>query len=261
MSELEIVEQRNVVFYGDVLSAARGDDGRIYANFTQVCDVLGINTRAQRRRLAEHDVLGPALTTGIMPTDGGPQRVYVIRVDMVPLWLSTLRVRSVREELREKLRQYQLEAAAVLWEAFRDGRLTAEPDDVPATVSPETLQAVQMAEAVLMLARNQVALEQRLGGQIEALGARLETVEAAMGSSNRYITQDQAAQLSQAVKAVALVMGRKSGRNEFGGVYGEMYRMFGITGYKLLPARRFDEAMGWLTEWYQSVTGEDALPF
>lgn len=256
MSELEIVEQRNVVFYGDVLSAARGDDGRIYANFTQVCDVLGINTRAQRRRLAEHDVLGPALTTGIMPTDGGPQRVYVIRVDMVPLWLSTLRVRSVREELREKLRQYQLEAAAVLWEAFRDGRLTAEPGDALAAVSPETLQAVQMAEAVLMLARNQAAIEQRLSGQIEALGARLETVEAAMGDKARLITEDQATALSQAVKAVALTLGKRSGRNEFGQVWANLYRRYGVAAYRQLPARRFNEAMRWLDQWYQEALGD-----
>ena len=61
--------------------------------------------------------------------------------------------------------------------------------------------------------------------------------------------------MSQAVKAVALELGRKSGRNEFGAIYGELYRKFGITGYKMLPARRFEEAMRFLTEWHESVTG------
>ena len=61
--------------------------------------------------------------------------------------------------------------------------------------------------------------------------------------------------MSQAVKAVALELGRKSGRNEFGAIYGELYRKFGITGYKMLPARRFEEAMRFLTEWHEGLTG------
>jgi hypothetical protein len=56
-------------------------------------------------------------------------------------------------------------------------------------------------------------------------------------------------------------MSEKSGRNEYGGVYGEMYRKFGITGYKLLPASRFQEAMGWLSEWYQQIAGNNDVPF
>ena len=69
------------------------------------------------------------------------------------------------------------------------------------------------------------------------------------------ITEDQASQISQAVKAVALAIGKKSGRNEFGAIYGELYRKFGIASYKQLPARRFQEAMRFLAEWHESVTG------
>lgn len=259
---MTVVEQREVVFYGDALSAARGDDGRVYVNFAQVCDALGIDARAQRRRVADHDVMGAALAAAVMPTAGGPQRVTVIRADMVPLWLSTVRAAAVREELREKLRRFQREAAVVLWEAFREGRLTVEPDDdATAGVSPEALQALQTAEAVLLLARSQVAMERRLSGQLGAIEARLETVEAALGDTGRHVTPDQAAQLSQAVKAVAFALGRKTGRNEHQGVYGEFYRRYGITSYKLLPARRFEEAMRWLTEWHGNVSDQGALPF
>ena len=50
-------------------------------------------------------------------------------------------------------------------------------------------------------------------------------------------------------------LGKKSGRNEFGALYGERYRKFGITSYKMLPARRFEEAMTFLTTGTKSVTG------
>jgi hypothetical protein len=72
---------------------------------------------------------------------------------------------------------------------------------------------------------------------------------------------DQASQISQAVKAVAIVYGKQTGRNEFGGVYGEMYRKFGITSYKLLPSKKFDAAMRWLADWYSQVAGSDEVPF
>ncbi|MBX7250619.1 MAG: ORF6C domain-containing protein [Candidatus Promineofilum sp.] len=259
--DLIVTEQREVEFYGDSLSAVRVADGRIYVSFAQVCEALGVDTRAQRRRLQEHDILSDGLAQGTLPTSGGPQRMYLMRVDLVPLWLAGIRAGAVREELRAKLLRFQREAATVLWEAFQEGRLTtADPTDLFAGVSPESVQAYQLAQAVLHLARNQMLMEQRLGGRLAAMEERLETVEAAMAQPDRFVTQDEASQISQAVKAVALAVGKKSGRNEFGAVYGELYRKFGITGYKQLPARRFQEAMRFLTEWHENVT-DSPLPF
>ena len=259
---MQVESQRDVTFYDDHLTAVRADDGRVYASLTQMCAALGLSVHGQRRRIADHDVLGEGLVLLPVETSGGRQTVNMLRSDLVPLWLAGVQGRSTREDVRPKLKRFQLEAAKVLWEAFEDGRLTVDPEsDVLAGVSPETAQAVQLAQAVLALARNQAMMEQRLGGRLEALEGRLETVEAAMGRGDRYVTEDQASQISQAVKAVALALGKQNGRNEFGAVYGEMYRKFGITGYKMLPARRFEEAMRWLAEWHGEVTGEGGLPF
>lgn len=51
-------------------------------------------------------------------------------------------------------------------------------------------------------------------------------------------------------------MGKRSGRNEFGGVYGELHRRFEIAGYRGLPATRFEEALRFLRDWYQRVTSD-----
>ncbi|MCA9933352.1 MAG: ORF6C domain-containing protein [Anaerolineales bacterium] len=59
---------------------------------------------------------------------------------------------------------------------------------------------------------------------------------------------------------MTIALGKQTKRNEFGAVYGEMYRKFGICSYKLLPAHQFQKVMHWLAEWYQSITDE-ALPF
>ena len=259
--ELKAVQQREVEFYEDRLTAVRGGDGQIYVSVNEMCAALGIGPQAQRQRIEGHEVLRDGLARVLVNTAGGPQLIYMMRTDLVPLGLSGVRAGAVRDGAREKLIRFQREAARVLWEAFQEGRLTAESDaiDLFEGVSPETIQAVQLAQAVLALARNQALLEARLSGRIAAVETRLETVEEALTPAGRNVTPDQASQVSQAVKAVALALGQKTNRNEFGAVYGELYRKFGITGYKMLPARRFDEAMKFLTDWHETLSGP--LPF
>ena len=190
---------------------------------------------------------------------GGRQQAALLRVDLVPLWLSTIETTRVKEQNRPKMERFQREAAKALWEAFQQGRLTADLDfdALLAADSPEA-QAYRMAQAVLQLARNQLLMRAQLTDHEN----RLETIEAQLGDTGRNVTPDQASQLSQAVKAVALAQGKKTGRNEFGAVYGELYRKFGITSYKMLPARRFEEAMKFLTAWHGALSNDEAgLPF
>ena len=77
----------------------------------------------------------------------------------------------------------------------------------------------------------------------------------------RWLPPLQKPRATQAVKAVAIALGKQTKRNEFGGVYGELYRRYGITGYKMLPAYQFAEAMEWLSEWYANITDGDDVPF
>jgi hypothetical protein len=120
----------------------------------------------------------------------------------------------------------------------------------------------------MKLARQQILIEARLSGRIDVHETwladhdnRLEAIETTLVDTGRNVTPDQASQISQAVKAVALAQGEKSGRNEFGAIYGELYRREGVTSYKLIPALRFERVMGWLTNWYQELTGKGELPF
>jgi hypothetical protein len=184
-------------------------------------------------------------------------------LDYISGFLFGLNPDRTKPELRDRIIRYQRECYKVLNEAFQEGRLTADPSfsELLNADSPAA-QAYRMARAVMELARNQVLLESRLeshGYRLDDHERRLEDVEATLGDTGRLVTPDQASQISQAVKAVAIALGKKSGRNEFGGVYGELYRKFGITGYKQLPAAKFQGAMVWLNEWREELEGD--LPF
>jgi hypothetical protein len=201
----------------------------------------------------------------ILHTPGGEQTAVVLRADLVPLWLAGVRTSMVKEEVREKLERFQQEAAAVLWEAFQEGRLTADStfDELLETADNELVQAYQMAQAIVQLARNQIILSSRLDSHDAMLtdyGRRLETIEADLHHEERYISESEATQISQAVRAIAFEITKTTGKNEFGRCWGEFYRKFGVSKYRYLPISEFDEAMAWLAEWYQEVTAGD-VPF
>lgn len=254
---IEVVEQKIVIFYDDELVAMRAEDGHVYVSVRHLCEAIGLGRRGQVRRIQRQAVLAKGHYMGDMMTPKGVRPANWLRVDLVPLWLSGVDASRVRDDIRPKIERFQEEAAKVLWEAFQEGRLTATPslEEMLRSESPAA-QAYKMAMAIAELARNQLLFESRVERRIDDHEQRLEHLEAKIDQPTRTISSGQASQISQAVKAIAMELSKRSGRNEYGGVYGELYRRFEITSYKLLPASRFDEAMEFLNEWFGSLTGK-----
>jgi hypothetical protein len=256
--DLTPIEQKEVIFYEDELTAIRADDGQVYVSVRHMCDALGIQ-RPQRQtdRIKRDEVLNDGLQRVPIMGTRGRQLTYVLRVDLVPLWLTGLEPSRVGDKVQDKIIRYKREAAKVLWEAFQEGRLTTDPsfEELLKSDSP-AVQAYKTFQALTKLARNQILIEAKL----EDHEQRLERIEATLGDTGKNVTPAQASQLSQAVKAIAMEIAKTTKRNEYGAVYGEFYRREGITSYKLLPAHRFDTVMKWFNEWYKQVTDKD-LPF
>lgn len=245
------VEEKTVTFYEDDIPVAVAEDGRVFVPLRSMCDFLGVGYSTQRRRVAADPILEEQVRNVVITTAGGPQAMACLDLDYLNGWLFSISANRVKEEIRAKVLAYQRDCYRVLRQAFQDGRLTGELDRLISADTPAA-RAYQIAEAVRQMALQQLLLESRVDDHEQ----RLERVEAALNAPERAITEAQASQLSQAVKAVALAFSKQSGRNEYGGVYGELYRRFDITGYKLLPASRFQEAMDWLSEWHGQLTGE-----
>lgn len=266
-------QQKQVLFYGDTITAALAKIGQkqiIFVPINPLCTLLGLNWSGQHQRINRDSILSKKLTrVVIQPLDtsnegGGEQEFMCLPLDYINGWLFGINANRVKPEVKERLLIYQENCYQVLAEAFQEGRLTSDPtfDDLLQSDS-EAVQAYKMAMAVVKLARQQILLEARLDQHEEQMtdyGNRLEQIEAQLGNPDRYLAEEQASQISQAVAAIAMAFKQKTNRNEFGAIYGELYRKFGVTSYKHIPAARFDEAMHWLTDWYQSVTDED-VPF
>ncbi len=270
--ELTVTDQKEVGFYGDTIIVVRIQDGSIYVPIRPICDLLGVDWSAQRQRLMRDGVLSElamsvvVTTTDIAAESRRPRNseLLALPLDYISGFLFGINAERVKPEVRDRLIRYQRECYKVLSEAFTEGRLTADPtfDELLRADTPAA-QAYKMARALMEMARQQLILESRLSDHAAQLAAhedRLEQIESTLGDRGRFITPEQASSISQAVKAIAMALGKKSGRNEYGAVYGEFYRKFGIPSYRELPARRFDEAARFLADWYQTITGE-GLPF
>ena len=255
------VEQKTIFFYEDEITAVRTGDNRVFVPIRPIVERLGLSWSGQRERINRDRVLSEeTATVRVTRTEGDRQiarELLCIPLDYLSGFLFGISADRVKVQYQEDVIRYQRECYKVLSEALSEGRLTVDVpfDDLLQTADPGAVQAYQIAQAVMRLARNQILLESRLAGRLDNHEGRLVTLEAQLADTGRNVTPDQASQLSQAVKAVAIELGKKSGRNEFGAIYGELYRKFGITSYKMLPAGRFEEAMKFLTDWHESVTG------
>ena len=252
----EALEPQAIEFYGDaVLAVQDGGTGRIYVPVGRLCDNLGIVRSRQIQRIQEHQVLRRGVVTMTLNTASGAQETICLRLDLVPFWLAGINANRVRSEVQEKLILYQSECAAVLWDAFRPaGQPSSTALNSSGNLSPAA-QAYETAMAIATLARQQMNMESQLvdlATTISSHADRLAGLELTLAPQHA-INEVQAAELSQAIKTVAQAMSERTGRNEYGGVYGQLYREFGITTYRALPTDRFHEAMEWLRNWYRAI--------
>lgn len=263
---LQVIEQKTVLFYEDEIVAVQVDDGTIYVPVRPLCKQLGLDWSGQRQRLMRDAVLsqkiqGVGVTTTPSQTGsgGGVQEMLALPLDYVSGFLFGINANRVKTEIRARLILYQEKCHRILSDAFLEGQLNPDFDFTALLQNSDNpaVQAYQTFQALAKLARHQLILESRVTDN----STRIEQLESILGDTKHHITPAQATQTSQAVKAIAMELQNRSGRNEYGGVYGELYRRFEITSYKQLPKNRFDEAIKFLTDWYCTVTDSADVPF
>ena len=260
--------QKSVEFYGDDLIAIQEvENGAIFVPLNRLCENLGIARNRQVQRIREHPVLSHGYQALEVETGGGKQVTQCLRLDLIPLWLAGINANRVAPTVQAKLIQYQAEAATVLWQAFRpeilpSAELTSASDKSGAAL------AYEIATAVQHLARQQMEIEQRLGGRIDQMARwardfgqlvdqRLTTLELRV-NPEATITEQQAAEIALAVKNVGQALVAQGSKSGYGQVYGEMYRRYSVASYKNLPLGKYGEVVSWLHQWYAELLSAGA---
>lgn len=264
------IEQRDVEFYGDPLTAVLVQDGdreRVYIPIRPICDFLGVAWPAQRLRINRDPVLSEAsmsVIVTITDIEMGSRRPHTSAMLSLPLeylngWLFGINATRVKEELRARLIQYQKECYQVLATAFSQRPLPTESPNITALT-----QIREMGLAIVQMAEQQIEFERRIGATesrldraavvVGELGRRVSSLERRL-SPGSVITDEQAAEVQTAVHALGLMLTEQDkSKNQFQSVFHELHRRFGVSSYKLIPQDKYAAVLTFLQEWRERAS-------
>jgi hypothetical protein len=283
------LEQRHIEVEGEDVLAAWTGQRDVYVPLNPICQALGVAPAAQVRRIRRDDVLVEQLRLLRIDTPGGPQTVQALHLEAVPMWLATLDTARVKEEVRPRLRTFKMWVRQKVWEAFAaEMGWSQATSATPTATDPSLLSLEQVAEfgrALTTLAEQQIAFqreqtqamiavhgtlsdhEQRLTVQEE----RMDKAAQVMGATIREvqtlskrldpgatITDEQAAELSNRIKAIAEELTRQTAgtpnqKNYYASLFGELHRRFRVSSYKNLTIEKYEQAMRWLRDYDEAL--------
>lgn len=264
------LEQRDIDFYGDVITAVLVEEGNrqvVYIPLRPVCDFLGVAWSAQRMRIGRDPVLAEVIK-GVIVTitpssvdgrGGGPQEMTCLPLDYINGWLFGINASRVKEEIRDRLIRYQRECYRVLADAFMGQSLTIQPT----SASDEPLAQLHNMALVIaattkeMLATKQLAQSNaaRLDRASEAftkLARRVTAVEGKVSAGT--LTEEQAVEIKRRVNAIANEMAKHDpGKSHYQAVYAALGDEVGATSYKSIPMKGYESALAFLDNWLLAV--------
>lgn len=282
MTQIEpaILEERQVDFYGDtILAILIRMDGRnlVVVPVRPICTVLGITWSPQRLRINRDEVLSTCVIKLITQVPGDTQRRehLCLPLDYLHGWLFGITTSQVKEQYRHRITLYRRECFQVLSASFQPNLALPDTEVASGKGSGMTLAQVRdLALAVAQMAEQQMALEDRVDEThalaiqahdrlnkaaqvIMALQQRTHSLEEKF-NPGEMITEEQAAEISTQVKALAhFLSARETGKNHYQGVFGELYRRFGVTSYTRIPQSRYGEVLAFLEDWRKATMRND----
>ena len=280
--------ERMVNFYGDQITVALVGEDEPYVPLRTLTEYLGLEWSSQYRRVQRDSVLARSIRNlTVHGADGRLRDMVCLPLDKLPGWLFGITVSKIREELAPKLERYREECFRVLWREFQADLAQRHP---PASVRSPLAQVREMGLAIAQLAEQQMALEGRveyIDGTVTVLSTRVEKADERLARTDErldraaqivgqlqqrlgtverklepgaHVTDEQAAEISNRVKALAqLLSQRDPSKNHYQAIFGELYRRFQASSYKLIPQRRYGEVLAFLDDWlqdYSTLNGE-----
>lgn len=246
-------EQRAIDFYGDELIAV-SLEGQPYIPIAPICDFLGVSWSGQSERIRRDAVLSEAaLSIRVTRKESrrGGREMVCLPLEYLNGWLFGINASRVREELRERLIRYQRDCYRVLSQAFQAPAVSSSSSSL-AQIRDMALAIANMAEQQMLLESRVTVTEQRIERAAQVVGdmsRRLSSLESRLSPGSQ-ITEEQAAEISQRVKALAgLLQERAPGKNYYQSIFGELYRRYGVSSYKLIRESQYPQVLAFLDSW------------
>lgn len=273
-------EQDSVPFYGRTLVAVRLHDGRICVVLRWICEGLNLNVQAQLRRILRQTALTDGLVSVRVQTEGGPQVMPALTLDVLPGWLFGIDENRVKPETRPDVIVFQRECVKVLAQHFASKQHSSLPqpgapvpsesmiepappgrdasraewaewrrgmrawldwqDQMDAWREESERQHQALAQRQDILEQRQDALEDRVEG-VEALSQIVVAMKELLGPKT-LTTEHQATVRAMAARLHDL------GGFSFGAIYGELNASFHVAKYSDIPDDQWER----VSEWFQA---------
>ena len=264
------VDQRDIDFYGDVITAVMVEvDGRqvVYVPVRPICDYLGVSWQGQNRRLNDDEVLSAvSMSVNITLTDIEPDsrrpktsRMLCLPLEFINGFLFGINPKRVKPEMKANIIRYQSECYRVLADAFLTPGTTVQP--VEASDEP-LVQLHNMALVIAATTREMLATKylaqsnaQRLDRAalvVQNLTRRITAVEQQVRAGK--LTEEQAAEIKRRVNLIAQEMSKhEPGKSHYQVVYAALGDEVGVTSYKAIPLKAYETAVSFLDNWLLSL--------
>lgn len=103
------LDQKSITVLDDELPVVLASDGELYMSVPSICVALGINIRAQLRRILRTSALAPSLRQLAVQTPGGLQWCNCLSLNGIPVWLAGIRLDLTQNQPQQKLDVYRQE--------------------------------------------------------------------------------------------------------------------------------------------------------
>ncbi len=121
--ELELVQSFSFEFYGEMYEVHLATDGQLYIRLSEVCDAIGLNISAQRRRIREDGAIANYMVNvkAVTPYKDSirKQPVTFFNIQGLVYWLLGVDTKRVNPESRKKVTRFKDKFAKLAWQAYR----------------------------------------------------------------------------------------------------------------------------------------------
>lgn len=261
------IQQKQVEFYGDELTAVLVEDGTVYVPIRPICEYLGLSWAGQRERVNRDPILAESVrgvrVTRTPGTGGGTQEMLCLPLDYLNGWLFGVNANRVNPEIRTRLLSYQRECYRVLADAFLSPVTAVSPMDA----SDQVLQQLHNMALVIAATTKEMMEAKRLAmdshrrldlarDYLRGMNERLKLVEERTAAGP--LTPEQAEELRYLVNQIAeLYTQRDPGKKHYQSVYAALERETGVTSYKAIPPKGYEAARAFLDGWLKSLQGAE----
>src|SRR6266478_3672885 len=246
----KVVQQATVVFADAEITAVLADDGSVYGVLPHLCRALGLDTESQRERIEEHSTLSKGLSPFPLMVRRQLSTFWCLRSDLIPYWLAVVPTGRMKPEKKARIDYYQEQVRDVLNRLFGIATPPATVEGSLVEQHPAMAEGLAIARMALDQAQLAAQKSEETSEEVKALKTVYETRIAALEAKllpRAQISEEQAEQIADLVKQAAIALSKKSGGgNFFGTIYGQLYRMFGVTSYKMLTMAQYPKAVAWL---------------